>query len=85
LPYFKRSERLDDGGSDAHHGRTGELRLSWVKDLHGTSEAFLKAAKQAGGYHGRSGQTGDCRKPARYRREYENSAGLIMTCNANER
>lgn len=35
------------------------FRLSWVKDLHGTSEAFLKAAKQASGYHGRSGQAGE--------------------------
>lgn len=48
LPFFKTSERLDEGGSDAHHGRTGELRLSWVKDLHGTSEAFMEASKQAG-------------------------------------
>ncbi|NKF25185.1 choline dehydrogenase [Pseudomonas sp. BGM005] len=48
LPYFKRSERLDEGGSEAHHGRTGELLLSWIKDLHGTSNAFMQAARQAG-------------------------------------
>src|SRR4030095_5327297 len=48
LPFFKLSERLDEGGDDAHHGRKGELRLSWIKDLHRTSEAFMKAATQAG-------------------------------------
>ncbi|NHV25898.1 GMC family oxidoreductase [Burkholderia sp. D-99] len=48
LPYFKKSERLESGGSDDVHGRDGELRLSWVKDLHPVSEAFIEAAKQSG-------------------------------------
>lgn len=47
LPYFKKSERLDSGGSDDVHGRNGELRLSWIKDLHPVSEAFIAAAKQS--------------------------------------
>jgi choline dehydrogenase len=48
LPYFKKSECLDRGGSDVHHGRSGELKISWVDDLHATSTAFMKAAMQAG-------------------------------------
>jgi choline dehydrogenase len=49
LPYFKRSERLEEGGSDALHGRSGELRLSWMKDnIHDTSRAFLRAAQEGG-------------------------------------
>jgi choline dehydrogenase len=48
LPYFKKSEYLERGGSDAHHGRNGELKLSWVDDLHATSTAFMQAAMQAG-------------------------------------
>ena len=48
LPYFKRSECLEKGGSDEHHGRSGELKLSWVDDLHSSSEAFMEAAKQVG-------------------------------------
>lgn len=48
LPYFRRSERLDEGGSDDHHGRDGELRLDWVRDLHPTSEHFLDAAQSYG-------------------------------------
>lgn len=48
LPYFKKSESLESGGSDAHHGRSGELKISWVDDLHATSTAFMQAATQAG-------------------------------------
>jgi choline dehydrogenase len=48
LPYFKKSERLETGGSDDLHGRTGELRLSWITDLHHTSKAFLEAAIESG-------------------------------------
>jgi choline dehydrogenase len=49
LPYFKRSECLEEGGSDEHHGRSGELRLSWMKDnIHDTSRAFLQAAQDGG-------------------------------------
>jgi len=48
LPYFKKSESLDQGGRDEHHGRTGELKLSWIKDVHPSSSAFLSAALDAG-------------------------------------
>ena len=48
LPYFKKSENLESGGSDAAHGRDGEMRLSWVDDLHDSSHAFMDAAKQTG-------------------------------------
>lgn len=48
LPYFKKSERLETGGSDEVHGRTGELKLSWINDLHPVSKAFIEAAKHAG-------------------------------------
>ncbi len=49
LPYFKRSECLEEGGSDELHGRSGELRLSWMKDnIHDTPKAFLQAAQDAG-------------------------------------
>jgi choline dehydrogenase len=49
LPYFKRSECLERGGSDEHHGRRGEMKLSWMKDnIHDTSRAFLAAAQQGG-------------------------------------
>jgi choline dehydrogenase len=49
LPYFKKSECLEEGGSDEHHGRTGELKLSWMKDnIHDISRAFLQAALDHG-------------------------------------
>jgi choline dehydrogenase-like flavoprotein len=48
LPYFKRSENLTSGGSDEVHGRSGEMRVSWVDDLHSSSKAFMLAAQQAG-------------------------------------
>lgn len=48
LPYFRKSECLPEGGSDAHHGRSGELRLSWLRDIHPTSAAFFRAAVEAG-------------------------------------
>ncbi len=47
LPYYKRLESID-GGSDACHGRSGELKLSWITDIHSTSQAFLRAAREAG-------------------------------------
>ena len=49
LPYFKRSECLEEGGSDEFHGRSGEMKLSWMKEnIHDTSRAFLEAAQQGG-------------------------------------
>ena len=49
LPYFKKSECLEEGGSDAFHGRSGELKLSWMKEnIHDTARAFLEAAQQGG-------------------------------------
>jgi choline dehydrogenase len=48
LPYFKKSERLDRGGSDEHHGRTGELRLSWIDDLPLVSRKAMAAVQQYG-------------------------------------
>jgi choline dehydrogenase len=49
LPYFKKSECLEVGGSDEFHGRSGELKLSWMKDnIHDTARAFLEAAQQGG-------------------------------------
>ena len=47
LPYYKRAESIE-GGSDACHGRTGELKLSWIKGIHSSSHAFLRAAQEAG-------------------------------------
>jgi choline dehydrogenase-like flavoprotein len=48
LPYFRKSECLEEGGSDEHHGRSGELKLSWTDDLHESSKAFMQAAMDAG-------------------------------------
>ena len=48
LPYFKKSECLEKGGKDEFHGRTGEMRLSWIDDLHPTSLNFMEAAKKSG-------------------------------------
>jgi choline dehydrogenase len=49
LPYFKKSECLEEGGSDEFHGRSGEMKLSWMKDnIHDTSRAFLRAAQEGG-------------------------------------
>jgi len=48
LPYFKKSECLDRGGSDEFHGRTGELKLSWVDDLPITSRLSMKAMQEYG-------------------------------------
>lgn len=47
LPYYKRIESID-GGNDACHGRSGELKLSWITGIHSTSRAFLRAAEAAG-------------------------------------
>jgi choline dehydrogenase len=48
LPYIKRSENLQQGGSDQFHGRQGELKLSWIDDLHSSSTRFLEAAQFQG-------------------------------------
>lgn len=48
LPYFKKSETLIGEGSDEHHGRDGELKVSWVEDLNPASRKFLEAAQSAG-------------------------------------
>jgi len=48
LPYFKRSECLESGGSDEFHGRSGEMKLSWMTTMHSTVKAFLKAALDHG-------------------------------------
>jgi choline dehydrogenase len=48
LPYFKKSECLEEGGGDEFHGRSGEMKVSWMKNIHGTARAFLQAAQDAG-------------------------------------
>ena len=48
LPYFKKSECLESGGSDLHHGRNGELKLSWVDNLPAISRSAMKAAEEYG-------------------------------------
>ena len=48
LPYFKKSENLESGGTEGAHGRDGPLRLSWITELAETSRAFIEAAKQYG-------------------------------------
>ena len=48
LPYFKKSECLEDGGSDEFHGRSGEMKVSWIKDIAKSSKGFLQAAQDAG-------------------------------------
>lgn len=48
LPYFKRSENLPSGGTEGAHGRSGELKLSWVDDIQPISRSFLQAAQDAG-------------------------------------
>ncbi len=48
LPYFKKSECLEEGGSDEHHGRDGELKVSWIRNIHETSENFIQATQDAG-------------------------------------
>lgn len=47
LPYYVRQTTFEDG-DPAVYGRTGELRLSRVPDVHPSAEAFLAAAQQAG-------------------------------------
>ena len=48
LPYFKKSETLVGEGSDEHHGRSGEMKVSWVDELDQSSIKFLEAAKSSG-------------------------------------
>ena len=47
LPYYKRFECFEEGDPQ-YYGHRGELRISWMRDVHATSEAFLSAARQAG-------------------------------------
>ncbi len=48
LPYFKKSECLEEGGRDEHHGRNGELKVSWIRNIHDSSEDFIQATQDAG-------------------------------------
>jgi choline dehydrogenase len=48
LPYFKKSECLEEGGSDEFHGRSGEMKVTWMTNIHDTAKAFLQAAQDAG-------------------------------------
>ena len=48
LPYFKKSECLEEGGVDEAHGREGPLRLSWIKNIAPVSNSFIEAARQFG-------------------------------------
>ena len=48
LPYFKKSECLESGGSDEFHGRSGEMKLSWMTTMHKIVKAFLQAALDHG-------------------------------------
>jgi choline dehydrogenase len=48
LPFFKKSERLERGGSDAYHGRHGELKLSFIDDLPPVSQAAMTAVREFG-------------------------------------
>ncbi|MGR5147146.1 GMC family oxidoreductase [Photobacterium alginatilyticum] len=47
LPYFKRSQHQERGG-DTYHGSHGPLNVSDLRIKNPLSEAFIKAAKQAG-------------------------------------
>ena len=47
LPYFKKSQHQERGG-DAYHGSHGPLNVSDLRIKNPLSEAFIKAAKQAG-------------------------------------
>lgn len=48
LPYFKKSENLQGAGNDEAHGRTGEMKVSWIRDIAKSSKGFLQAAQDAG-------------------------------------
>lgn len=48
LPYFRKSECLADGGTDGAHGRSGEMKVSWIKDIARSSKGFLQAAQDSG-------------------------------------
>ena len=47
LPYFKKSQSQERGG-DSYHGAKGPLNVSDLRIKNPLSEAFIKAAKQAG-------------------------------------
>ena len=48
LPYFKKSEHLESGGTAGAHGKNGELKISWIDKLHTSSQAFMQAAMAYG-------------------------------------
>ncbi|MBF2754222.1 MAG: GMC family oxidoreductase N-terminal domain-containing protein [Gammaproteobacteria bacterium AqS3] len=48
LPYFRKSENLPQGGTEGAHGRSGRLRLSWIKNLNPASRAVMQAAQEDG-------------------------------------
>lgn len=48
LPYFRKSENLQGPGNDEAHGRAGEMKVSWIRDIAKSSSAFLQAAQDAG-------------------------------------
>lgn len=50
LPYFKKSQHQERGGSDMH-GTSGPLNVADQRDTHLLSHAFVTAAKQAGFSH----------------------------------
>lgn len=48
LPYFRKSENLQGAGNDEAHGRSGEMKVSWITDIAKSSRGFLQAAQDAG-------------------------------------
>ena len=48
LPYFKKSENLPSGGTEGAHGRSGKLKVSWIKNLNPASRRVMQAAQQDG-------------------------------------
>lgn len=47
LPYYQRQTAFADG-DPALYGRTGELKLSWMPEVHSSSRSFLAAAECSG-------------------------------------
>lgn len=48
LSYFKKSECLAEGGTESAHGRTGELKLSWITDINDSCRAVMDAMQNYG-------------------------------------
>ncbi len=48
LPYFKRSETLEDGGDDAYHGHSGPLHISKARSPNPIYGGVIEAGRQAG-------------------------------------